>query len=46
MNPRTGEGGTWGELRPEKEESTDGGDLSKDEEEEEEAVGERSSWSS
>ena len=41
-----GQGGTWGELRPEKEESTDSGDLSEDKEEEEEAVGERSSWSS
>ena len=43
MNPRTG--GTLGELRPEKEESTDSGDLSEDEEEEEETVGEGSSWS-
>ena len=32
-------------MRPEKEESTDGGDLSEDEEEEKEAVGEGSSWS-
>ena len=37
--------GTWGELRPEKEESTDSGDLSKNEEEEKEAVGKRRSWS-